>query len=311
MRLTGHEQELVALDRGLTDGQRELLAPHVTLIDLPEAAAERGLLAKPIFHRYLSGGVLFWLDADVIVTGSLAPVIECAVAGSICAYPDDRPSRWFAEWDEAFGLREPLRRQVYVNGGVFAASSERLAELGPRWEELCASIPVERVFRDVNDPFWAADQDALNALLMSEIDEGSVTVMPKGDLAFPTSFRQVEIDELTLAAQLSGRTVRLLHYAFLAKPWHSSAWSQLHPRDAYVRVLPRLLLGDDVRLKLEPETVPAWLRLEGAGLVRAGGYSASLLRSVARSGVGHLPAPVRGPIVSARRRLVRHPRELE
>src|SRR6187551_3977245 len=39
LRLTGNAGELVALDRGLTPAQRELLAGHVSVVDLPEAPA--------------------------------------------------------------------------------------------------------------------------------------------------------------------------------------------------------------------------------------------------------------------------------
>ncbi len=312
LRKTGHEQELVVLDRGLTREQRELLEPYATLVRLPEEVAARSLLAKPVFHQYVSADVVVWLDADIIVTGSLERVVDCAAAGTICIYPDDRPSRWFGAWHSAFGLRRPLRPQVYVNAGAFAIRSDRQAQLAPRWEELCASIPVERIFRDVGDPFWAADQDALNALLMSELDEADLTFLPDGEMVFPSALRRVVIDEGTLDARLEGRPVRLLHYAFLAKPWLPSAWSQLRPRDAYLRVLPRLLLGEDVRLRLTPDLVPAWLRLGmRAGLVRDAAFAASLLRRVARGIVAYLPEAVRVRIVAARRRLAPHPRELE
>ena len=141
LRKTGHEQELVALDRGLTREQRELLEPYATLVRLPEEVAARSLLAKPVFHQYVSADVVVWLDADIIVTGSLERVVDCAAAGTICIYPDDRPSRWFGAWHSAFGLRAPLRPQVYVNAGAFAIRSDRQAQLAPRWEELCAVDP--------------------------------------------------------------------------------------------------------------------------------------------------------------------------
>lgn len=314
LRLTGHEEELVVLDPGLTQEQRALLAPHATVVRLSRAEAERTLLAKPLFHRHVERGVAVWIDADIVVTASLDPVVEQAET-ALCAYADEGPNaveRWFASWFVDFGLRAPLRRQLYVNGGFLAGSAERMRELGRRWEELCALIPLHRVFRRISDPFWAGDQDALNALLMSEVPADAVVLLPEGEMAYAETSRRAELDERTLAASADGRPVRLLHYAFYAKPWQRRGWVRADPRDAYQRALRRLLWEDDVVLRLDPRFAPPWLRPGVTGrLARPATYARAAVRRAAADTVHRLPDPARRRIVRARRRLAPRDREVE
>jgi hypothetical protein len=47
--LTGNRGELVVLDRGLEEEQRELLAPHATVVKLPDEHVRRRTRRRPQF----------------------------------------------------------------------------------------------------------------------------------------------------------------------------------------------------------------------------------------------------------------------
>ena len=72
LRLTGNAGELVALDRGLTPAQRELLEGHVSVVDLPEAPAGSPILLKPYPGQVGATGTIVLVDSDMIVTRPLA-----------------------------------------------------------------------------------------------------------------------------------------------------------------------------------------------------------------------------------------------
>jgi hypothetical protein len=86
LRLTGHDQELVVLDEGLTAEQRAHLDPVVRLVELPEERLGHPALAKPYPHLLDPTGVVTLIDSDIIVTRSLAPALADAAAGKIAAY---------------------------------------------------------------------------------------------------------------------------------------------------------------------------------------------------------------------------------
>jgi hypothetical protein len=79
LRLAGHAEPIFVLDCGLTTQQRELLAPHVTLVRGP-TDTEPFLLktVAPLKHR---AEVMVLIDADMIVTRPLTELIEKAATG--------------------------------------------------------------------------------------------------------------------------------------------------------------------------------------------------------------------------------------
>lgn len=312
LRLTGHHHRLVVLDCGLTGDQRARLSGHATVVRLSPELAARTVLAKP-FMRELApeDGVVLWLDADILVTGSLEPYVEGAAQGRICAHPVDRPDqrcRRFPEWAAIFGLTADLRQQVYVNDGCLALSLPRHRALLDRWWDACESIPTGAVFAgDIESPLWAGDQDALNALLMSELPAGELLLMPEGEAVFPPDVEDVHvIDRATLSCEVGGRTVRIVHYTWVPKPWAPMAWKRARRplADAYRRLLPRALFEDDVALRVEPREVPLSLRpglTGGAG--RATIAVARPLRRSAAKVAAHLPVRARGSVIRHRDRL--------
>jgi len=305
LRLTGNAGELVVLDRGLMPSQRVLLEDHVTLVELPEGLAGRPMLLKAYPHVLGASGTIVLIDSDMIVTRSLEDIVARAQKGGICVFSDHRShrGRWFAEWQDELELRAPLRRRTYLNAGFLALSTERWPELLARWWELCDRVPREQHFGRFEQPFWAGDQDVLNAILASEVSEEALVELPEDEEAYPDDLVEVEVvDERTLRCELRGRPTAILHYALGPKAWERKAWIRLRD-DAYVRLLPRLLFGADVAVRLEPKSVPAWLRPgpSARALVRG----ADLAHGGIRGAVHALPRPVRDGALALRNAVFR------
>jgi hypothetical protein len=312
LRLTGHDYELVVLDCGFTDEQRARLNRHATVVTLPPELAARTVLAKPFFRELAPVvGVALWLDADVLVTGPLEPIVETARNGHVCAYPVDRTDlrdRRFSEWTALFGLATDPRTQVYVNAGFFALGLPRHRTLLDRWWQTCETIPTRTVFAgDIQNPFWAGDQDALNALLMSEVPAADLLVLPESEAVFPPAAEDARVlDRARLYCELDGQAVRLVHYSWVPKPWEPLAWRRTRRplSDVYRQLLPRVLFEPDVTLRLTPREVPPSLR---PGLVGASGRAtiavARPLRLSAARLAGLLPARAHGRLLELRDRL--------
>jgi hypothetical protein len=303
LRLSGNQGELVVLDRGLEDRQRELIGPHVTLVELPDERVVHPAVLKAYAQAFEPKGPVVIVDSDMLVVRPLDWILERASAGKICLFPDPLPDRWFDEWADLLELREPLRRGTYLNTGFLAFDADRWPTLLGRWWELCTRFPAEQAFADQALPFWAADQDVFNALLRSELPEGAAEELPVDGEAFPEQLLRVRVlDEQTLECELDGRPTTILHYSLGPKAWEPLGWLRLR-NDAYVRLLPRLLLADDVTLRLEPGDVPYRLRAgQAPSAVRR---SLDTAHRAARATAHATPAPVRARLVSFRNRVFR------
>jgi hypothetical protein len=210
------------------------------------------------------------------VTGSLSPLVELARAGRIAAAAVDWPekrARRVEAWSSLLGLLQPLRTgETYVNAGVVALDTARWGRLLERWWEVSMRVPDGSTFKGEIDenPLWAGDQDALNALLMSEAPAGSVHVLPVGTIVFPPDVERVAVrDARALACELHGAPVTMLHYSWVPKPWEARAWTRMQrpAKDAYARLLPRVLFADDAPVRIPRHSVPPWLRGGAAGAV--------------------------------------------
>jgi hypothetical protein len=265
LRLTGNDGELVVLDCGLLPEQRARLEPHVTLVDAPEAVTRNPYLIKPFPSQLQPRGVVVIIDSDMIVTRSLQEVVELARSGKICVFPEHAGTitRWVPEWEDVFELRRPLRREHYRNAGFVALSLDHWPDFLERWWELAQHIPADRTMHvgtSFSDPFWGADQDALNALLMSELEVDAVHELPFLEAPREWWLRQVKVvDARTLECRMDGVTPVLLHYTGKPKPWQPQAWMRVRAR-AFERLLKRLFFESDVLVPLEPKELPAWLR---------------------------------------------------
>jgi hypothetical protein len=303
LRLTGNDGELVVLDRGLEEGQRRLLEGHATVVELPAEAVQHPAVLKPFAHAFDPGGVVVIVDADMLVVGPLSPIVERAAEGRLCLFTDPIPDRWFAEWADTLPLRAELRRGPYMNTGFVALSTERWPELLARWAELCALLPLEQTFTHAQAPFWAADQDVFNALLATEIPPDALEVLPAQGEAFPEELLRVRVrDKRTLACELDGKPVTILHYSLGPKAWQRYGWLRLR-NDAYVRLLPRVLFADDVAIRLDPRDLP--FRLRSGFAPNAVRNSLDAVHRSARAAAHATPLPVRAKLIAFRNRFFR------
>jgi hypothetical protein len=265
LRLTENEGELVVLDAGLTNAQRARLEGHVTLVSLPHDVSINPLLLKAYPATLAPTGLVVIIDSDIIVTATLAGILEQAGAGSICVFPDNSPERWFAEWADLFELAAPLRRQTYVNSGFIAFSAERWPELLGRWQLACSGIPTPSTRAGgapQHTPLWDGDQDALNAILMSEVPDEGVSLLPAAEAPSAQGDRRhiSVLDEEGLVCAYQGHKTMLVHACGPAKPWLTDGWTRRIWEDRYVWLLPRVVLAEDVPIQLTPQELPLWAR---------------------------------------------------
>jgi hypothetical protein len=298
LALTGNAGELVVLDAGLTPKQRETLSSRATVVDLPEQIARHPHLMSPYPYLVGASGTVVNIDSDIIVTGSLEPLLELAAEARICVCPawtEEARRRWFGDWEKTLRLRAPLRRDEWVHAGFIVFSTDHWPRLLERWWEVCELIPPDEMHGDYS-PFQAPDADALNALLMSEIPREAVALLDQGDEVFGG---EAAVENMkTLACTSAGRPTRLLHLVDNPKPWERSGWLRLGATD-YVRLMRRLLFADDVQLRLDRHDAPLWLRPGPSGqlaLRTLGGANRAMMWSAYR-----VPDPVRTRLRQVRR----------
>ncbi|MDH6454604.1 MULTISPECIES: hypothetical protein [unclassified Streptomyces] len=258
LRLTGHEEPLIVVDNGLSPGQRELLADHVTLVDPPSPDLPAVFLA-PYGPRLRPAQVAVLIDADIIVTRPLTEITEAAGRGRIAAFVDCLPNsdRFHPEWETALGLG-PLSRRPYLNAGFLAFPNDLTARLLPPWLEgqLTVGVTHSRYGRaTLDDPFYFADQDVLNAVLSARFEPDELLVLDHRLAPHPPFPGLTLTDRRRLTCRYGdGAEPFLLHHV-LAKPWLRATRVTL-----YSTLLTRLLLEPDVALPLDPSSLPLRLR---------------------------------------------------
>jgi hypothetical protein len=308
LAVTGNRGRIVVLDGGLTAEQRQVLAPHVEFFAMPAQYAADPVLSKPFARLVEPDGVAVIIDSDMIVTRNLGDLIAAARdEGKICLFSDFQANRkrWFAEWEQVFELSRPPRRQPYLNAGFVLFDTRHHPDFLPRWWHGCERIPLEKTRAQAPDeydqPFWDGDQDVMNAVLMSEVPAEAIKELPQE--AAPTSDRLMWVrvkDLRTLACEVRGVPTVLLHMTGGPKPWQEAAWLRVR-RNGYVQLLPRVLLGADVPIRLQAEDLPVWLRPgpRGAAALRA----LSLVNGGVRQVVRRTPPPVYARLRTLRSRL--------
>lgn len=268
LRISGNRHPVYVVDCGLTPGQRERLARGAELLPVPPAAEHlHPQFVKLVPDLFWDDGVVVLLDTDMIVTGSLDYLVDHARTGRIAVHPDHEIGRHrlFSEWAPTFGLRAPLRPQPCVNTAPLAIALERWPGFFARWREACALLPDDWQSRGL-DVFGPADQDALNAILMSEIDAGALWIGDARLTVHADGFPDVEIvDPEALACTYRGIRPTVFHYGMSPKAWRRQAWSRVRPDDAYVRLFPRLVYGRGAPVRTSLREAPPWLWPHGAG----------------------------------------------
>jgi hypothetical protein len=256
LRLHGHDDPVVVVDCGLTDRQRALLASEATLIQAPPAVEPH--LLKYVGPKQAPADVMLLIDADMIVTSSLEPVVEQIRAGKFVAFTDPLADRFFESWRELLELPQ-LRRQPYVNAGFLGLPRERGLDLLERLERGQETIDADETIWTAGsseEPTYFADQDVLNALLASVVPVSEVVILDQ-ELAPHPPFTGVSVADPASASCLyaDGRAPFVLHQMLKEKPW----LTPMQPT-AYSELLPRLWLGQDIAVRLPEDQVPVRFR---------------------------------------------------
>jgi hypothetical protein len=118
LRLMGYEQRVVVLDCGLTEHQRNVLNPECELVVLPDSQALNPQLLKPFANLMHPKGTVVILDSDLVITRPLDPMLQAARNGKVCVCADPESERWFAEWEQLFGLPRAPRHQRSAPGSL-------------------------------------------------------------------------------------------------------------------------------------------------------------------------------------------------
>lgn len=270
---SGNRGSAFVVDVGLDSDQRQRLSQVAEVLALPDRfQGLHPLFAKLTADLFWSDGVVVFLDSDMVVTSRLDALVEHAAAGKIAVHPDHELTRGrqFPEMVTTFELEAPLRPPgASVNTSPLALSLEHWPGFLDRWRRACDRLPPDWPERGFG-PLGLADQDALNAILMSEIPEDAVWVAPDWSTVHADELGAVEIiDAQSLACRHRGETPVVLHYGLSPKAWERSGWRRVRANDAYVRLLRRLLFAADARVCVRPAEVPLWLRPRGTGSVAA------------------------------------------
>ena len=274
LHVTGNQVPLTVLDRGLSVAQRALLEGHCDVVS--GGHGRDGYLEKAIAPLERDDAdMLVLVDSDVLVVRSLSEPLASAARGLVYACAErDGSDRWFAEWSGLLALRAPLRRERGANAGFVVFSRRQVPGLLERWGAICDDLAAQATEpgewqlskRDRADPLWLVDQDVLNALLMSEVPSGRVTLGPDTAMPMvPDALCETKVVDLEhLACEWRGEPVTVLHAVGLRKPWQHAAARELR-RTAYLRCLLRVLHGPDVPVRIPDAFLVPWLRSHPIG----------------------------------------------
>ena len=254
LRLCGHDEPLFVCDAGMDAAQRDLLERHATVVDAPAGAPPSML--KTIAPRAHPAEAMALLDADVIVLRALREQLDAASGGSLGAFRNDR-DRWFDEWAELLDLGE-MRRGPYLTSSALFLDRATADEILPLVAERQERIDLERTWVGSGseaDPLSFLDQDVINAVVRSRLDPSRV-VAYDARLAPIPPFAGLRLEDARALScrYADGVEPLLLHHAS-RKPWLVRMRANV-----YSHLLTRLLLADDVELRLDPEALPMRLR---------------------------------------------------
>lgn len=259
LRLQGHDDPVFVLDCGLEPAQRELVERDARVVPMP--ADVPPYLLKTVAPLATPARTMVLIDADMIATRSLTPLMEKAGAEGVVAFEND-VARFVSAWGEVLDLGR-VRRHPYVSSGFAVLAGDLGAEVLRLWDDRQRRIDFPRSCfgprPDPAYPLYFLDQDVLNAVIAARVGDQQFSAVEQRLAANPP-FDGIEIrDEATLrCAYRDGAEPYLLHH-FNRKPWVARLRANV-----YSRLLTRLLLADDVRLRMEPDALPVRLRT-GAG----------------------------------------------
>ena len=263
LRLAGHREPLVVLDCGLEPAQRDALAAHAEVMPAPADVAPSLLkLAAPLERP---SEVMVVLDADLIVTRPLAEPIDVAAAGRAVGFRNDR-DRFFAEWGELLGL-ELRRSGPYLTSSALILGGDVGAKVAGDAQARLAELDLGRTWLDAgteSDPLYYADQDVLNAVMLSLPADRVVALDARLSAIPPFSGLRLADRRGPRCSYRDGTEPYALHHLY-RKPWLVRMRANF-----YSRLMTRLLFADDVALRLDEREVPMRLRPGPAGALARG-----------------------------------------
>ncbi|HEX6116096.1 MAG TPA: hypothetical protein VFY99_03280 [Solirubrobacterales bacterium] len=294
LRLVGHGEPVYVLDCGLTLAQRERLSAEAVVV--PGPADSPPWLLKTIAPLAHPAEVAVLIDADMIATRSLLPLIEQAAGGRVIAF-ENYADRFCPDWSDLLDLG-PLRRRPYVSSGLVALGGEERGRVLELLDDRQRRVDIELGFygrKVAGYPFTYPEQDVLNAILMSQEGPDRVTRLGN-ELAPNPPFRGLRLrDPATLRCSFRDGTEPYVVHHFVRKPWLEPTYTSV-----YSRLLSRLLLAADGAIRVPDTDVPLWLR-RGPRARWARAWASA--KDLPRWHLGdRLPAPIGTRIEAARRR---------
>jgi hypothetical protein len=283
LRLVGHSEPLVIVDAGLTAEQKSVIGEEAILVPAPPGVPIVSL--KPHGPKARPADVAVIIDSDMIVVRALSQLIEEARRGAFVAFLNNH-DRFVPEWSSLLGL-PPLQRNPYFNAGLLFIPHSIGSRFIEQWIEAqeraaLGQFRFEKAGTVATDPLAFGDQDVCNAIASTYLEPGQIRLV-ENRLAPMVPFSGIRlIDKRGLVCSFrDGARPYLLHH-ISRKPW-----LQPTTTNVYTRLLPRVLLGPDVAVRLEPDTVPLRLREGWLALVDRGRASMQAsIRTSARRQLG-------------------------
>jgi hypothetical protein len=262
LRLQGHDQPVHVLDLGLEPWQRGLLAKQAEIVESPPGVPP--WLLKTIAPLQSPAETMVLIDADMIVTRRLDELIERAAEGRVVAV-EHGSDRHVPEWGEILDLG-PIRRQTYVCSGLIFAGRDPGEEVLRLVADRQRHVEFERTSvagYDRDYPLVYLDQDVLNAVLSSQVEADRVVILERRLEAIPPFDGLRVVDEGRLRCVYEDGAEPYAVHHFSAKPW-----LEFTPRGVYTQLLERLLLEDDVAIRVPAERLPLHFRRDPVSRVR-------------------------------------------
>ena len=256
LRLMGHREPILVLDCGLTESQAGLLRPEATLIAAPRNTPPH--LLKHVLPLAEPADAMLLIDADIVVTQSLESLFQRAeVAGGV-AFADALGDRFEPEWQTLLDLPS-LRREPYFNSGLLVLS-KKLAEtlLGG----LRDSGGRADLTRSMASSGRTPTIPCTSSTRTSSTRSPPAAYPPERSRCSTTGSCRIRRSRASRSSIRLNSNVAYgdgvltfgLHH-IQAKPWLADVVP-----NTYSRLLPRLLLADDLAIRVDPSMLPRRLR---------------------------------------------------
>jgi len=276
LRLLGHDEPVYVLDLGMRPGQRALIEPHVTVVELEDETPP--WLSKTVAPLAHPAETMVLIDADMVVTRPLDDLIAEAAGGRVIAV-EHGSDRHVPEWGELLDLG-PVRRQTYVCSGLVITGRSPGEEILGLMADRRDRVEFDRTSvagYDTDYPLLFLDQDLLNAILASRVEAERVVVLERRLEAIPPFEGLRVVDEDSLRCEYEDGTEPYAIHHFSVKPWLEPT-----PHGVYTQLLRRLLTRDDVAIRVPESELPLHLR---TGLIARARHTGTRVGSRIRSAV--------------------------